>query len=79
MAISNHELDKSKELLLINFKTYETSIGKAALNLARQVEKAAEESDNGISVGIAAQPSDTGPWYRSGGAAWPWLRSEAKS
>ena len=58
MATNNPKLDKSKELLLINFKAYETSIGKSALNLARLVEAAAEETATGISVGIAVQPSD---------------------
>lgn len=58
MAKDNSKLDKSKELLLINFKTYETSVGKSALNLARQIERAAEETGIGISVGIAVQPSD---------------------
>ncbi len=58
MVMNNFKLDKSKELLLINFKAYETSIGKSALNLARLIEIAVEETDIGILVGIAVQSSD---------------------
>ncbi len=49
---------RTNYLLLINFKAYESSIGKAALKLAKQIEQAAKESDTGIDVAIAVQPSD---------------------
>ncbi|MEM4589992.1 MAG: triose-phosphate isomerase [Candidatus Micrarchaeia archaeon] len=45
-------------LLLINFKAYESSIGKASVKLAKEIESAAKESEIGVDIGIAVQPSD---------------------
>ena len=50
--------DLRKEFLLINFKAYQTSIGKNALKLGEQIQEAVKEADLDISVGIAVQPSD---------------------
>jgi triosephosphate isomerase len=50
--------DLKKEFLLINFKAYQTSIGKNALRLGEQIQEAVKEADLDISVGIAVQPSD---------------------
>jgi len=53
-----HGFDLKKEFLLINFKAYQTSIGKNALKLGEQIQEAVKEADLDISVGIAVQPSD---------------------
>jgi triosephosphate isomerase len=50
--------DLKKEFLLINFKAYQTSIGKNALKLGEQIQEAVKEANLDISVGIAVQPSD---------------------
>jgi triosephosphate isomerase len=51
-------MDKSKNILLINFKAYQTSIGKNALKIAREIEKAKIESGTDVEIGIAVQPTD---------------------
>lgn len=51
-------IKRTNYLLLINFKAYESSIGKAALKIAKQIDEAAKESETGIAVAIAVQPSD---------------------
>jgi len=53
-----NNFDLKKEFLLVNFKAYETSVGKNALKLAEQIQEAVNESDLDISIGIAVQPSD---------------------
>jgi triosephosphate isomerase len=50
--------DLKKEFLLINFKAYQTSIGKNALKLGEQIQEAVKQANLDISVGIAVQPSD---------------------
>jgi triosephosphate isomerase len=52
------DFDLKKEFLLINFKAYQTSIGKNALKLGEQIQEAVKEANLDISVGIAVQPSD---------------------
>lgn len=51
-------INRSNPFLIINFKAYESSIGKAGLNLAKRIESAVSESDIGVEVAIAVQPSD---------------------
>lgn len=47
-----------EQLLLINFKAYESSVGKAAVRLANAIESAKDESGTDISVALAVQAVD---------------------
>lgn len=48
----------NEQLLLVNFKAYESSIGKAAVRLATAIENARDESGTKVSVAIAVQAVD---------------------
>ncbi|VVB74062.1 Triosephosphate isomerase [uncultured archaeon] len=52
------DLSGKERLLLINFKAYESSVGKAAVRLAAASEAALKESKKDVVVAIAVQPMD---------------------
>jgi len=45
-------------LLLVNFKTYLTAVGKEALSLAEEIKEAKEECGSKACVAISVQPTD---------------------
>jgi len=51
-------LSGKEQLLLINFKAYESSVGKAAVRLAEAAKIALKESGKDVVVAIAVQPMD---------------------